>query len=190
MDINFLKTKNWTASYSLTGFRRDIKNWIRWILPENSFIFTPTNIAAVRSEGLEHRLSLKGVAKKTTIKLSIGYNQLRSVHKNAIVIPQIAAGSQLVYTPRHLLFSTLKLNYKSALVIFQNRFTGEVNTLSNSILPSYYLSDLTFGYTLKTKKWQHRLSLRINNLWDNDYRILERRGMPGRHFSLNLNTQL
>ncbi len=190
LDINFIKAKNWTGRYSLTGFRRDIKNWIRWILPEGSFTFAPTNIAAVKSEGLEHRLEVNGEAKNTIIKVSLGYNQLRSIHKKSITLPLIAAGSQLIYTPRQQFFSTLKINHKAGLLIFQHRFTGEVTTLSNTTLPGYHLSDLTVGYNLKTNKWQHQLSLRINNLWDKDYRVLERRGMPGRHLSFTLNTQL
>ncbi len=188
LDINFIKFNNWTGGYGITGFRREIKNWIRWILPEGSFSFAPTNVAEVLSEGIEHRLNLNGKYKHTVFKLSIGYNQLRSVHKKGIVRPQIAAGSQLVYTPKQQFFSTLKFNYRDALFIFQHRYTGEVTSLNNNILPGYHLSDLTLGYTLKTKRWQHRLSLRINNLWDKDYRVLERRGMPGRHLSFGINT--
>jgi len=133
---------------------------------------------------------MTGEAKNTIIKVSLGYNQIRSIHKKSITRPQIAAGSQLVYTPKHQFFSTLKINHKAALLIFQHRFTGEVTTLNNNILPGYHLSDLTLGYNLKTNKWQHQLSLRINNLWNKDYRVLERRGMPGRHLSFTLNTRL
>jgi len=188
LDLTFIKSNNWTVTYVATGFRRDIKNWIRWILPEESFSYAPTNIAAVRSEGIEHRLELNGEAQNTIIKIFLGYNQLRSIHKKGITRPQIAAGSQLVYTPKHQFFSTLKYNYHAALFIFQHRFTGEVTTLNNNILPEYHLSDLTLGYTLKTKRWQHQLSLRVHNLWDKDYRVLERRGMPGRYWSFSLNT--
>ena len=190
LNINFIKSNNWTGQYSITGFQRDIKNWIRWILPEGSFIFAPTNIAAVKSEGLEHRIDLTGVAQNTIIKVSLGYNQLRSIHKKSITQPRIAAGSQLIYTPKQQFFSTLKINYKAALLIFQHRFVGEVTSLNNNILPGYHLSDLTIGYTLKTKRWNHQLSLRVNNLWDKDYRVLERRGMPERHLSFNLNTEI
>ena len=190
LDINFIKSKNWTGRYSITGFQRDIKNWIRWILPEGSFTYAPNNIAAVKSEGLEHRFDLTGVAQNTIIKVSLGYNQLRSIHKKSITRPQIAAGSQLVYTPKQQLFSTLKINYKATIFTFQHRFVGEVISLNNNILPSYHLSDLTIGYQLKTNRWQHQLSLRINNLWDKDYRVLERRGMPGRHLSFNVNTEI
>jgi len=190
LDIHFIKASNWTGSYSITGFRRDIKNWIRWILPEGSFSYAPTNIVAVRSEGIEHRLDLTGEAQNTIIKVSFGYNQLRSIHKKSIARPQIAAGSQLVYTPKQQFFSTLKINHHAALLIFQHRFTGEVSTLNNHTLPGYHLSDLTLGYLLKTKRWQHQLSLRINNLWNKNYRVLERRGMPGRHLSFSLNTRL
>lgn len=190
LDIHFIKSENWTGRYSLTGFRRDIKNWIRWILPEGSFTYAPTNIAAVKSEGLEHRLELNGEAKNTIIKVSLGYNQLRSIHKKSINRPQIAAGSQLIYTPKQQFFSIIKINYQSAIFTFQHRFVGEVSTLNNNTLSEYHISDLTLGYSLKTKQWQHQLSLRVNNLWDKDYRVLERRGMPGRHLSFNINTEI
>ena len=190
LDFTFMKLDKWIATYAVTGFRRDIKNWIRWILPEGSFTFAPTNIAAVRSEGIEYRVDLNGEAQNTIVKVSLGYNQLRSIHKKGINRPQITAGSQLVYTPKHQFFSTLKFNYHAALFMFQHRYTGEVSTLNNNTLPGYHLSDLMLGYTLKTKRWQHQFSLRVNNLWDKDYRVLERRGMPGRHLSFNLNTEI
>ncbi|MEL6719025.1 MAG: hypothetical protein AAFP82_09945, partial [Bacteroidota bacterium] len=54
----------------------------------------------------------------------------------------------------------------------------------NENLFAYQIGNAHLQYELQKGKYQGQLFLNINNLWNTDYFIIERRPMPGRHYSI------
>ena len=190
MGFDLIKKTNWQAHFEGTVFRRNIKNWIRWILPSAGFFYTPMNIAEVETKGIEQRLKIARQTDRSVISLEMGYDYWKAIHKKSIATPRINAGSQLVYTPKHQFFSILKMRYKKAIFLYQHRLTGSVTTLNNTTLPRYHLGNFSLGYTINTGQWNHQINLRIPNFWNTQYRILDRQGMPGRHWEIQVRSIL
>lgn len=178
--------KQHSLRFSATAYHRVIDNWIRWIVSSVDFSVSPINIASVRSRGMEYRLDWKRKTKNRDLSIGLGYNFTQSQHQNDIPELLIKKGDQLVYTPKHLVFSTVHFQYKNSFLNYHHRFSGKVNTLNLTTLDDYQIGNLQLGHQFKTTKFINTISLTINNLFDVNYRILERRGMPGRHLEVKL----
>ncbi|MEL7020764.1 MAG: TonB-dependent receptor plug domain-containing protein, partial [Bacteroidota bacterium] len=87
--------------YSTTVYNREITNWIRWALPEDGGFFRPQNIAQVWSRGVEQRLGWRKQWSNWGLAIKGGYDLTYSTNQVAIKNPEIEAGDQLVYVPRH-----------------------------------------------------------------------------------------
>lgn len=173
------------CNYTATLFNRSINNWILWSIRPNESFWSANNIAKVWSRGLEQRLTLSIPKPKWAMKLQGGYDYIRSTNQIAIQIPNIKAGEQLLYVPIHQAFGSLHLNYKRLSFFYRQTFTGMVAGI-NADLESYTIADSKLQYTFSTKKLNAKLFLQINNIWDTNYRVIERRPMPGRYYDIGL----
>jgi iron complex outermembrane receptor protein len=102
----------------------------------------------------------------------------------------MVAGEQLVYVPRQQGFALAHVQWHRWELRYQHHYTGSVRGLNVAELPAFDLGALYLG-----KSWNgsvHQLDgfLRIENLWNVEYRVIERRPMPGRSYQLGLRLNL
>jgi len=179
------KKERFCWEYAVTGYHRRIENWILWAQKEGQIFFSPQNIAEVWSRGLEQRLDLNFHFSFGEIALSGGYDFSRSTNERAIKSPKIEAGSQLFYTPEHRVFSEITFRSKGFQITGFQQFTSEVAGL-NEPVPAFTVGSLRVQYGRAFGQWGGTVFLQIENLWDADYLVIERRPMPGRYFRVGL----
>ncbi|MCB0629008.1 MAG: TonB-dependent receptor [Saprospiraceae bacterium] len=177
-------------SYRLTAFNRQIENWILWSRPADQAFWSSNNIAKVWSRGLEQRLNWQQSIAKWKIHLQLGYDLIRSTNEVALENPKIEKGEQLVYVPRHQAFAGLDLRWQQWHWQYRQTYTGSVHTLNTDDLAAYHLGFTSLSYRLSVKNWTTQLFFNIDNLWNTDYRVIERRVMPGRNVQLGLLLQI
>jgi len=170
--------------YNLTGFHRNISNWILWALVEGEPFFSANNIAKVRSRGIEQRFSWQFPIRAIGIHLQAGYDYTRSTNEIAIKSPRISAGQQLIYVPRHQAFGELAVNWKILRFSWLHRYTGSVLSVNEGALPDYQISSLSLSSRISKNRFSGDLFFRIENLTNQNYQIIERRPMPGQHFRI------
>jgi len=175
--------------YSFTGFNRQIDNWILWSIREGQSFWSPDNIARVWSRGLEQRLTWMWTAEKWSLKLAGGYDYILSTNEIAIDNPRLEAGAQLIYVPRHQAFGKLRFSWKDLEAEYRHRYTGSVSTQNIASLPGYQLGFFSVAYTLNFSQWNTQLFFNLNNVWDESYRVIERRVMPGRNVQMGVKVQ-
>lgn len=166
---------------TMTWYYRNINQWILWSIQEGAFFFSANNITRVVSRGWEPRMVMEYKKKSMVWSATMGYDYIRSTNQVAVKNPKIEAGSQLIYTPVHQGFINLQTSHKYFSFMYQHRFTGASQGI-NERLPSFFVGNVHMTYHLNKKSWTGSLFLHINNVWNKNYVIVERRPMPGIHF--------
>ncbi len=171
---------------SVTGFNRNIDDWILWTPVENQFIWSPINLEKVWSRGLEARLGWTYKKADWQFKIKLGYDYLRSTYQFSLSSPMIEEGRQLLYTPVNQLFGQCSLEWKGLYLNYQHRYTSKTIG-QNENLPSYQTTRAKIAYQIDPGKYSIKLFFNLHNVWDQNYQIIERRPMPGINYELGLN---
>lgn len=170
-----------------TVYDRRIENWILWAPRAGESYFAPQNLTKVRSRGWEQRLGYTRHGSRITLRIDLGYDWTRSTNEVAIKTPRLGAGEQLIYVPRHQAFGVITGQWRGWELDYRHQYTGTVRGQNEASLPDYALGALTLAFALPGERLHWRSFLRIDNLWNTDYRVIERRPMPGRSFTLGVN---
>jgi vitamin B12 transporter len=183
-----LRVASWLSA-QVTGYHRLIDDWILWSAPEGQILWAPNNITRVRSRGIETRLTGQGQWQQLKIESTLGYDLTRSTNEVPLTRPNLAAGQQLYYTPVNQAFGEIKFFWSGWLCAYAHRYTGEVEGL-NEKLDGFSIGWLSLSRTLFIKKQEARIFVDIDNLMDNQYRVIERRPMPGRSIQAGISIKL
>lgn len=185
--VVFGKTDHLHWLYSATGYHRRVKNWILWAPKEGQAFFSPQNIAEVWSRGLENRLEVQLIMPFGQLVISGGYDITRSTNEKGVKNPKIEAGAQLFYVPVNRLYGDISFGYKNFQISGSQQFTSDVIGL-NEPVPSFTTGRLRLQYLWKPKSLSSQVFIEIENLWNENYQVIERRPMPGRYFHAGINT--
>ncbi len=180
------KERAFQLNVSLTAFNRKIDNWILWSIPEGQSYWSSNNITRVWSRGLEPRLAVTYKPKNIALHWRFGYDYIRSTNEVAVQHPNIAVGDQLIYTPVHQAFGAFTVDWKNLHVMYQHNFTGETEGI-NETIDAYHVGNVRIQYSGTLSQLKGTMFLNINNIWDADYVVIERRPMPGIYFQTGLN---
>ncbi|MEL6192508.1 MAG: TonB-dependent receptor [Bacteroidota bacterium] len=165
-----------SLDYQLTYYQRQTQNWILWALQEGQPFWSASNLSEVHTNGISQQLSATKDMGNWEASFSAGYEWVRSVHTTSLSSPEIAADEQLFYVPEHKAQLSLALANASWRIEYAHVYTSEVETFSTP-LPAWDVGSIFLSYQWK----QLEGFLRMENLWDTQYRIIERRPMPGRY---------
>ena len=170
--------------WSATGFYNDITDMIRW-LPDSAGIWRPLNTDEVQTYGLETSVDYQyNLTNNSYLDFKSQYAYTISEDKNT--------DKQLIYVPFHQANAQLMYAQKPWSVGLFWRFNGSVFTRTdnnpNYKVSSYNLFDVQIAWQIP-KFLNSTLSLRAYNIFDLAYESVENRPMPGRSFTLNLNTK-
>lgn len=180
----WLRTKdNKIASLTAAFFHRRIANWILWSPEDNSIIWTPKNIGLVRSYGLDLDINKSIHWGNLDATIGIGYNYNRSENRTAISLPVINIGDQLVYTPLHKLRLNTSLSWNGYSSTIDATYTDTVRGINEDLHP-YTIVSFSISKQLEQGICTGNIYVEIDNLLGTDYRVIERRPMPGRYFTI------
>jgi iron complex outermembrane receptor protein len=175
--------------YGLTIFNRNIDDWILWTRAQNQTFFSPQNIAAVWSRGIEQHYILKYMAnQKTQVGLNAQYSFIKSTNQVAISSPKLEKGDQLIYTPRHQGRLTMWLRIAKGALSYTQHFSGKYQGI-NGNLDRYSVGDLKLTYGKEFSKLRGNFFITLQNLWNKQYQVIETRPMPGANYQAGIQIQ-
>jgi outer membrane cobalamin receptor len=183
-------TKIWSINTEITGYYSEINNWITWF-PSTSGPWSPLNLKKVESKGIE--ISFQGSLKvnKTQFYANGNYAYTSTVNKGEALTEQdISIGKQLPLIPKHSGNLFLKAENRGFYIGFQHnsysrRYAVYTNDDSESIIP-YYLNHASVGKHSRLKRFHFDASLKVNNLFDENYKSVLKQYMPRRNFMVML----
>lgn len=182
--------ERWNFGAKITLYQSDISDWIMWTPTVKGF-WTPENIAAVRSRGVESRA-----------KVGFKPNEESLVELSAIVAitsstnadtASASYGKQLPYIPLYSASAGLRcewrrweMNYKWR--HYSERYTSYSGTsYEGGSVPAYSLSDVVVSRNFELKnKVRFKVRVEVNNLFDTYYQSVLSRPMPPRNYALGL----
>ena len=173
----------------LTWFDSHINDWIIW-LPTTKGFFSPRNIRQVHAYGIEGNGELQiSLSENVKLDLQGTYSYTPSVNEGDPMSPaDKSVGKQLPYVPLHSATASGRLAWKTWAVLYKwcyysPRYTMSSNDISlTGELPSYYMNNLTVEKFITTAHVDLSLKGCINNLFDEEYRSVLSRPMPGINF--------
>ncbi len=177
-------------------FYNNINNWILW-LPAPAGYWQAQNVEKVVAKGLSFGFKSKARWKKVTVALNGNYAFTRSLNfGNPEKWGDDAVGKQLPYIPVHsgnimisLLWKGFKLDYVNN--SYSERYTTSTNNLTRrDWLYPYFMNNLYLSKDFGIKKADFSLQLKIYNLFNEEYRSVLGRPMPGRNYLLQLTIHL
>jgi vitamin B12 transporter len=166
-------------------FNRSVANWIQWSQQENAAFWSAGNIAKVWSRGVEPYFIWHYWYGGSQLKVTLRYHFILSTYQTAIQNPAIARGTQLWYTPQHQLTTQVEYRRKKWLVNYTQQYVGATEGI-NDDLSDYHLAHLTAKWFPQRARWDGQFLLQVNNLYNANYRVIERRPMPGRNLQLGV----
>jgi len=173
-------SKNFELSF--IGFNRKIDQWILWTPSDEYAWWVANNISKVWSRGLESSVKFSKEYEKFSIESMAAYQHIRSTSEFDLAVPKISKGDQLIYTPEHQIQGSLQLKTKNQSFKYSHVYFGK-STGINEEIESYHTAQLFVNHRFRFKQVIN-IFLNINNIWNHQYVIIERRPMPGRIIKL------
>jgi iron complex outermembrane receptor protein len=181
-----INLNNSSFKFSITGFNRNINQWILWAPVEGQSIWSAFNISRVWSRGIEPRFSFSQKIKTIQFHLFTGYDFIKSTNQVAMDLPKREVGQQLIYVPTHQAFGQANLVWKNIELSYQQSFVGKSRGQYGDI-ESYQTGNARIQYSHNWKKCKSIVFFNINNIWDTNYIVVERRPMPGTNYQIGIN---
>ena len=177
----------WTTG--VTAFRRDIRDWLQWGQAPGQAYFSAYNLTRVTSSGVELRVGFRqNLSWGLAVDLRGGHDYVRAENRRALTSPRLDAGQQLWYVPLHSAFASGALTRGEWHLRYLHRWRGATTGINDEVGASQ-TGDLRVGYVRSVSM---RARLRVSgfaeviNVGDVDYRLIERRPLPGRHVRVGL----
>lgn len=170
-----------------TYFNRHTNNWIIW-LPQANGIFSPRNIEQVYSRGTETNFSLKYNTGEVSLRLFGSSAYVLSTNQKTINDNDQSKDRQLIYTPRYSLQGGLLVSFAKVSLMYNHTYTGYRFTATDNSawLPPYNIASVRASYFLDVSKVRMQVSLAVNNLFDQNYQVVQNRPMPPRYYEAGL----
>jgi iron complex outermembrane receptor protein len=173
-------------SFSTTGFRSFIDDWIQWVPREG--IWSPRNIREVRTWGIESQIKQVFRIDERFLNIEFEHSWTRS---NDMSQPK---DSQLPYVPEHAMFLGIGYAVNNTLInVFANytgrRFTTLTNSTRNSV-DDFITIDVSLNQTFRFLKTYTAIDFSINNLLNTTYQNIQNLAMPGINYAIGLTTKI
>lgn len=170
----------WRYKIQASLYHIYLKDRIQW-LPQTDGIWRPSNIAQMRSSGLELMTEIERKISHFSILFRPQYQLAHSIDEQE---------KQLIYVPKHNVSLLLLLKFKKMQCIYQQtissrRFMTADNT---NALPAVSVANLSFDYRLLIKKYSFNITASILNVFNKDYQIIQYYPNPKRNYRLSITT--
>jgi iron complex outermembrane receptor protein len=169
-------------------FYSDVNDWIIW-LPTFQGFWEPTNIEKVVSRGVEANMGLNWQYRSIRYGMKANYAFTRTINLSD---NSPAYGKQLPYIPKHSANVNLHLSLSHFYMdwmwnYYSKRFTTTANNedTSSDYLYPYFMNNFQIGKAI-LKNNKLTAEFKIQNIFNEDYRTVLQRPMPGRNYQLVL----
>lgn len=182
-----ITNKPYTIQTSLTGYNKNISNWIIWVPDQNGTV-SPRNITQVRSRGIEAGWKLSRTFGKTTLFATGLHDLTLATNTQATSISDSSLNKQLIYTPRIKHVLSAGVNYKGYTLTYYHHYTGTrfVSTDNNSWLLPYTTAKICGSKAIIVKGCNLLMQAAVNNLFNETYQVIVNRPMPLRNYQLSI----
>jgi iron complex outermembrane receptor protein len=173
----------------ISVYRSNVSDWIIW-LPTFQGYWEPFNIEKVVSRGIEANVAWNGQCKSFRYAVKGNYAYTKSVNLSE---NSPAYGKQLPYIPENSANVNVNLSWSGFHVdwmwnYYSKRYTttaSSEDTISDYLYP-YFMNNLLVGITFPSMKNKLTAECKVLNIFNEDYRTVLQRPMPGRNYQLVL----
>jgi iron complex outermembrane receptor protein len=170
----------------LSMYLISIDNMIKWT-PGESGYWSPSNIEKAKSSGLDGNICLSYINNSLKIRFNAKYAWNQS-HIIKSFDGESITGKQLVYVPEHQFNANIRAAYGNYYFLWMSNFTGRryTSTDDTQYLSGYFLNNASTGVEVGSGKSTFDLNLKVENLFNVNYQVIEWYPMPGRTFILSI----
>ena len=173
-------TRRKRLSFDLIGFNRNIENWILWAFNPGDNFVSAQNVARVWSRGIESRITIQTQVWGGLLTQKIGYDFIRSTNQSSNTLYD--KNQQLFYTPKNKFLVTFRFHKRAFDFRYEHAIVGKYDGINES-LPGNDLGSLHTSYQWPCKDSMIRIFFSLENIWNQSYQVIERRPMPGTHYT-------
>ena len=156
--------------------------------PSNQAFWEAQNINKVWSLGTMSKVGYSYTREKFSVATDLSFNYTRSIFQEALRFPRIAVGDQLLYTPVFQGMANFRLNIVDFELRYQHQIVGQTQG-ANDEIPRFHVGNVHFSHPFDHGNLAGKIFLTINNIFNQNYVIVERRPMPGTNvlFGMHIN---
>ena len=183
-----LQKKQWSIESQFTGYYSQIDDWIIW-LPGLKGPWEPYNLMSVEASGIEMMLKTRWSSGNVRLYLMANYAFTQTVNAGrGLSDVDISEGKQLPFIPKHsgnifasAAYDGYYINYQHN--SYSTRYLLYSNNQSDGLYP-YHLNHASVGRRWHLNRFKINVELQVKNLFDEFYRSILNRFMPGRNYML------
>jgi len=170
-------------------FNRQIHDWIIWF---GGSIWTPHNIATVHSRGIETENTLNYRLGNWRLHLGLNTAYVLATTVQSYMLNDGSIGRQIPYSPLYNGQVNIGFSYKTLYFNYNHTYTGYryVTTDESQWVAPYNTSNIQGFYSTYLKKNIIQFTFQLNNIWNQQYQVVNGRPMPGFNWVGGFNIQL
>lgn len=186
MDKDLIRTEKGSLALQASYFYSEVSDMIAWF-PDAGNVWIPQNLNSVMNRGLECGLKAGTSGEHWKLLMNAGYIYTRSTVIDSEALPELE-GKQQIYVPEHKAHVSTSLTYQSYFVNYTQNFNGStyVTTDNEENLPYSTPAEAEVGKKFGFGSSGLIVSLRIRNLYNENYQFVLHQPMPLRHYMLTI----
>lgn len=187
VQFNIGKTLQFTQDAAI--YNRELHDWIVWF---GGAVWTPHNIAVVRSRGVETENKLVFNTGSWVFHLGLNTAYTMATTVSSYVPNDNSYGRQIPYTPRFQWQGNIGLSFKGLYINYNHCYTGYryITTDESAWLEPYQTGNFQLVYRLKRGFKNYYIAAQCNNAWNCRYAVVSGRIMPGTNWLAALGAEL
>ncbi len=173
----------------LDGYFNQVENKIVAIPTSNQFRWTMMNLGYVEIRGVDMVVDSEWRAGEVGISTRVNYTYQRA---QDFTDPESGYyGGQIPYTPWHNGSLILGGEYRGWRVNYSFIYTGEryesVANIAENYTPAWYTSDLSISKSFELDRAKLRVTGELNNIFNQQYEVVQCYPMPGINYKIKIN---
>ncbi len=171
------------------GYYNEVEDKIVAMPTSNQFRWTMMNFGLCHIWGLDASVKVDWRLGKADVSSHVTYTYNKAMDhtdKNSRFY-----GGQLPYIPWHAFSAIITAAYRQWTANYSFIYTGERYEASANIPENYtkpwYTSDLSLSCSFPFRRWVLRVTAEVNNIFNQQYEVVQCYPMPGTNFKIKLN---
>ena len=181
-----------SAELRADGYYNEVEDKIVAMPTSNQFRWTMMNFGLCHIWGLDASLRASWHLGKLDVSTNCSYTFNRAMDHTDKGSPFY--GGQLPYIPWHAFSAIAGLSWRDWAFNYSFIYTGERYEASANIPENYskpwYTSDLSLTKLLRIKKCTLRITGEVNNVFNQQYEVVQCYPMPGTNFKVKINVMI
>ena len=181
-----------SAELRADGYYNEVEDKIVAMPTSNQFRWTMMNFGLCHIWGLDASLRTSWRLGKLDVSTNCSYTFNRAMDHTEKGSPFY--GGQLPYIPWHAFSAIAGLSWRDWAFNYSFIYTGERYEASANIPENYskpwYTSDLSLTKLVRIKKFTLRITGEVNNVFNQQYEVVQCYPMPGTNFKVKINVMI